>query len=104
MSNTNNSLKVASLNVRGATQYNKFMDILLWIDIHKFDITILSETKITKQTLYFYITDYKHKYTFYSIIDESHQRGSGVIIIANKLSISKHIYKVTETEGRVITI
>jgi len=103
-SNTNNTLKVACLNVRGATQYDKFTDILLWIDTHNFDITILTETKINKHTLYFHTTDYRHKYNFYSTIDETHQRGSGVIIIANKHSAGKHVYRVTETEGRALTI
>src|SRR5581483_10072908 len=97
-------LKVATLNIRGATDPEKFINTLLWIDSNNFDITFLTETKITQQTLYFHTKNFKKKYSFYSTINPDVQRGSGIIAIANKLTIGKHIYHHTEVPGRAITL
>src|SRR5581483_9022356 len=98
------NLKVATLNIRGATDPEKFIDTLLWIDSNNFDITFLTEIKITQQTLYFHTKNFKKKYSFYSTIDPNAQRGSGVIAIANKLTIGKYIYHHTDVPGRAITL
>src|SRR5947209_2340769 len=99
-----NIWKIATINVKGINNNEKFDDVMNWI-IHKdFDTTILTETKLKPILAIFNSLKFKKNYTSHWTIDPEHTKGSGVAIITKKSTIGKHTYKSHMTKGRAITI
>ena len=47
------SWKIATINVQGINNQEKFNDVIHWIDSNNIDITILTETKLSSTTAFF---------------------------------------------------
>src|SRR5206468_4026132 len=86
------SWKIATINVQGINNQEKFNDVIHWIDSNNIDITILTETKLSPTTAFFYFTNQK-KYTTHWTQDPDRPKGSGVGIILNRDKIGKHEYR-----------
>ena len=74
------SWKIATINVQGINNQEKFNDVIHWIDSNNIDITILTETKLSPTTAFFYFTNQK-KYTTHWTQNPDRLKGSGVEII-----------------------
>ena len=99
-----NTWKLATINVKGMNNTEKFDDIMNWIIQNDLDATILTETKLRPILAIFNSSKYKKNYTSHWTIDPGHTKGSGVAIITKKKSIGNHIYKQQMVKGRSITI
>ena len=60
-----NTWKIATVNVKGMNNAEKFDDIMNWIIHEDFDITILTETKLRLILAIFYSSKYKKNYTLH---------------------------------------
>ena len=56
------SWKITTINVQGINIQEKFNDIIHWIDSNNIDITILTETKLSPTTAFFYFNNQKKIY------------------------------------------
>ena len=97
------SWKIATINVQGINNQEKFNDVIHWIDSNNIDITILTETKLSPTTAFFYFTNQK-KYTTHWTQDPDRPKGSGVGIILNRDKIGRHEYRFEHHYGRLITV
>ncbi|PKK57233.1 hypothetical protein RhiirC2_858297 [Rhizophagus irregularis] len=98
----NQKLKIGCINVRGLNNVNKQGNLRTFLGKEKWDIAIITETKLTKQ---------KGKYIYkgwdkYEVINSSYNDDntkSGIIIMLKK-NINDRRYKVEEIDGHVIKL
>src|SRR4051812_28704134 len=99
-----NVWKVATINVKGINNSEKFDDVMHWIIHNDFDVTILTETKLRPILAIHNFKKFKKNYISHWTIDPEHAKGSGVAIISKNETIGKHIYKHNSVKGRVLTV
>src|SRR4051794_2618641 len=99
-----NTWKLATVNVKGMNNTEKFDNIMDWIIQNDFDVTILMETKLRPILAIFNSSKYQKNYISHWTIDPKHTKGSGIAIITKKNSIGSHIYKHQTIKDRCITI
>ena len=77
-----NSWKIATINVQGINDLEKFDDVINWIEQNNIDITILTETKLSPNNAFFKFKN-KKKYTSHWTLDPDRPKRTGVGIILN---------------------
>src|SRR5947209_12233371 len=93
---------IATINVKGINDQEKFDDVIQWIDHNNLDITILTETKLNPIKAFHNFNQKNKKYVACWTLDCNSPKGSGVGIISKKSTVSKHHFKTEDFDGRIL--
>src|SRR6266487_3898728 len=93
---------IATINVKGINDPEKFDDVIHWIESEDLDITILTETKLDPTKAFHNFNKKNKKYVACWTFDCDQPKGSGIGIITKKSTVGKHHFLTQNPNGRIL--